>query len=1004
MPRLRQRRDGGFYIVGPAYGGAPIATWQASEKAVEYLARHGIKAQPGRDFVSPARLAELKHLRLIWTGGTGTGAPRDTPQDLSAAALDALTRWAALSRPSELGSVLAGQDLAVAQVFSETFLKWRDRLSAREPLLVTDELSLADFEALCLQRGNYPPSGLCQQIARSEGGSKVLWQLLRLATRALQQIRTGADCPPRWQDTVLEDLLRLVGEHLADEVDREPHVYLARPYILWDVADETIRAVLPAQKIREGDKTAWFVNGVPQPIDQATDAAFRLGEAHSEALEPSDRYTIRVALSGQERREVTSEFSLPEGGRPLVLFDPKGRLISLSGHAPQEGTYLALVPPGEDPAVPHALAGVTVLDDEEFCPVSWWGWRPYSLRVDAGADLGPYGTVAQWQSVSWHLDVDEQPVLLQNVDDVVFGDWPRASVRDADRRLLEGAWLEATTDDPRRRIGPLYLVESRSSGGRSARVRWAEGRATIDLQSSDALQDVWGSICLRLHLVADPDADLPSLRFLRCPDACLAYVPDPIRPEAAMAVKVASQCATTACSDSICVDVDGTPGFRASDPAASPSVSFAFPKERAVVRVRIPVTRGRIMPRGPRSDPWKALPLRVNLGRIKINDQLRLEFVDDPELLGGELMFRLAGGNPLAAGASTGLPRTYDVPLHRWRDHLGPAVNGQVLARCASGWVPVAQLEVTHAPREPKVVIPSVDIPGPWAELAAAAGHVPAPELERLALQSVAQMDKADGSNAFQETCLIDAAKALLHAGAHAAAADVIRRLAPEAVPEAQVLQALLGLREDTSSDQELYEIAQAVQMTVDNPLKQVFMAEYAYRLARPVVKVGSLRTSVRCLTRIRWSSPIDALALGLLDSIVSFLLGEAPAIAGSEHVDDWQLCADAAREYLAAPLGACSGKPPGLPDAPPPPIWYEADARFVRMLVLQSAGYVQRAADELAELSDRGEAELPGVGLARARQRKSEGHVAEAREAYMRVHREQWRGSELVMDELPSV
>jgi len=981
-------------------------TWQLGAEGLAYLARHGVRAEKGLDHVSSTLLQELKLRKLIWSGGGGVGTDSLPPPRLSTATLEALATWAMAGKPSELRPILSGHGIAPLQVFSGAFLTWHERLSEREPLLAVRELSLPDCEALWRQPGNAPPAGICEQIASAQNGSRILWQFLRLAAQVYGQINTEANYPSAWQNTVLNDLWSLIENRRAEGPLPIPGIRPPRPYVLWDTVDETVRAVLPAHRLPTGRALSWAVNDEPQEYPTSTGGgSTHFGETRSRALEPRERYAIRVSLSGEDAYDAESVFSRPGGGKPYVLFDGKGRLIPLGGDTLQAGDYLALAPPKEDSETPLLLPGVTVLDDEEFEPVGWWNWRPYRIRVSAGADLGPYGTVNEGDRVAWRLDVDKPPVTLLNVDDVVFGGWPRISISASDRRILDGAWLEVSADHHSSVVKRLNLRECIAPEGDSAGQPASAGALAIDFASADCLQDLWGNICLRLYVVADADIRLPSLRFLRCPAADLAYVQDPVRPQAAMGVAVSGPgaAAASAHEGSVAVESDEVSVFRAEDPAASPMVSIAFPEEAAVLRIRIPVARGRVVRRGSRPERWQELPVRVNLSRCGLDDRLRLEFVDDPDLLQGELFCRLLGGDPVAAGKATGIPRTYDVPLHRWRDHLGVYVQGAVLVRCASELVEVATLEAKSTPPQPVVIDTTDALTGACGELAKAAGHVSASELRRLALRCAEEANGSDSPNALREICLIAASKALLYAAPLDLAARTIQGLASGKSPEEVVLGAILRLRQGTSSDQELDLIARQVRTTPECSLKQCWMAEYAYRLARPRCSVASLQASQRSLSEVRWSSQLDALGVGLLDSIVSFLLGQPRTVPTCRNTDSWPLSADAARSYLSLPLGEYSATIIGPPDEPPPSAWYVADSRFVRALVLQSLGDIRRAADALGQLADYTEAQLPGIGLARARQLRIEGELAAARDEYMQIHRGRWRGHELVMGELPS-
>lgn len=62
MPRLNQRKDGGYYIHHFYYG---HSTWQIGEDGVEYLKRRGIK--PGMEFHT-YWFFELYRRNMLWTG------------------------------------------------------------------------------------------------------------------------------------------------------------------------------------------------------------------------------------------------------------------------------------------------------------------------------------------------------------------------------------------------------------------------------------------------------------------------------------------------------------------------------------------------------------------------------------------------------------------------------------------------------------------------------------------------------------------------------------------------------------------------------------------------------------------------------------------------------------------------------------------------------------------------------------------------------------------------
>ena len=706
MPRLRRYvRGTGCYIAGHVPG-VGYSTWQIGAEGLDYLAALGI-ARDG-DRILPHDLRGLLERELIWTlgegpGGVGSPSPEPALDRLAIVLEDWAGGGGGLRRLAEVIRIDDANYLD--RCFSAAMIDWLEQVAPDGSLSEFVGLTESAFADLAAKRHSELSADPLFGRYAASGTHVVLWRLAANVGLVARQLRGGRELPAAWRD---EPVLRYIFARLSGR-DRPPGP-TARPraaprrppFVSWDVELQQVVAVLPAHPLPDGvTGLSWQVNGGEPVLPLVrSDGAMRVAEeSDSGPLKPSEVYQVRVAYPGDATRASGRwGVTMTTGLVPLVLFQPDGTLFDLGRPEPLvPGEYLALVEPGAEATV-RGRRGLDLVERLPLAPVGWPRWTGWRLRIEPGADIDPYPLVEPGRSATWELESPhEPPVTWLDALPVWLGGLPRV--------LLNA---------PSPFIGAVLEVDAEFGGGHRAIHRdlvigtdiplsAGPGRPAIDLAGVPSLAGSYG----RIHLTCRPPEALDGpplvLEFVRLPELGLRYVADPDKPASALAVRLESGgLGVLPGPDTERLIDPGDPGavvLRPVDPVTSPAVTAHLPHGRGEVRVRVPVTRTALSTAADGFLGWAAPPLEaLDLGSIRPEDRLILEFHREPPTERGRLVTRVAGCGELFLGDrcdESGRAYLFEIELHRLRDGFGPQASGPVQVRGASGWIDLARLRAT---------------------------------------------------------------------------------------------------------------------------------------------------------------------------------------------------------------------------------------------------------------------------------------------------------------------
>ena len=586
------------------------------------------------------------------------------------------------------------------RIFPKAFLEWLKSLVDGERLAEFDGMSRGDFWSLASARKASLKSPLLSASLEHydiEDG-RLLWRLAEVVGRAAWQIEAGGPNPPEswFKDyKVLARLCERLRESPAPPEPAHPSRRRdisdprLRPYIWWDVDGQRVVAVLPGRLLTAGESLDWSLSGeeLPRPEAYPVPEDVRVEEAQSDALGPRDRYRISTSVAPHE----SIDYQVPPAFRPFVLFSADGRLLSCDsaeGYPP--GEYLVLIPRNLADLVP-TLRGVRELERVDNEPVLWTSWRGYRVELEIGADVAPYRIDGSGSRARWVVEgAPDHPVVFENTLPVWVGSWPRIAVEPASQFMDGLIEVESESKFRGSRSGASRILRI----GHDVPVASANGRVWLDLEAAAALQETYGPTRLSCRLSALPDQPPLVLRLMRIRPIRLEYVDDPKRPGQVAAVHVRTIQSVAAGAGTILTVVSG--GERvasASSLDGSPSIRLALPDSGAELRVRVPRTRVRLLSALRPLDDWREPgQLEIRLEEIALDDRLRVELHLGAELERGRPLCRLVGGAEVASGEPSRLPGTFDIPLNRWLDRLGPEATGMVQVRGRSRWVDLVRL------------------------------------------------------------------------------------------------------------------------------------------------------------------------------------------------------------------------------------------------------------------------------------------------------------------------
>jgi hypothetical protein len=1005
----------GYYLKDYCYG-AGHCTWQIGPEGLAWLRKRGV-TQDG-DHVSPRDRDTLLQRGLIWT--TGEGGPPGLVAPALSPVLEKLAAdlvgWARQGGLRELTEVLCdwyGDQRD--QCFSHSFLTWLGQLTPPS-VAGLDGISAPDFDDLATPSVLARLTDPLHRHFAEQGNTHVLWRLACLVGLVSRQRLGSTTCPPAWEQQ--RALCRLFALLAPLEPTRDPRAPIPgraassllclRPFLRWDVDLQQVVIVLPEQQLPPGvHGLTWEVTpgSCPQPEVWRSSDGWRVREASSHALPPASHYTVTTALCRSPAAADQAEragFALPE--ETCVLFDLDGDLLAWEdGAARSPGEYLALVRTDQRDAL-GARAGVAAVERIVLGPVGWRGWQGWRMRLAPGADLPPY-LIAGAAAVSWEVDpAPLAPVVWREALPVWPGSWPRLRVSDG--AAFAGAVLEVTPEDP---AGPPRFL--RFGSDLRLQPTGPAGAATFHLGEVRALHNLFGSLRLTCRVPAAPDQPPLTARFIRLPSLRLGYVPDPLEPNRARAVRVQGpdlllRGLRVEAETETLPDGEGVI-LRARHPVHSPGVDAVLPAGHGALRLRVPVSRCALQQGGQLRGDWRPLPLiDLDLASVGIDDRVFLELHEPADLENGALLCRLVGGGEVAAGRALARPAplaVFALELHRWRDALGTDVQGTIQVRGRSRWLEVARL------LQRQVVAPP---PPPGPE--------PVGERAQLMTRLEKDLDRGERGPAWQlaEECLararapsasaadcdllpLAAARAFLafasDFGDLRRAADCLAGLAERTdLPEALVLRetvtwrlASWGIATETLTLERVERLSWLPRV----PRRLLLEAEGWYHLARnvPCGSAGAWGSALELAERFLGlpetrGDRMERRDARLLAALSRLMLAQEPMPSEPEEADAWLQAVGFAVSYVRTPW-----RQPLSPENVPtlgqqaPTIFQPADADLLRFITAQARG--ENPSGPFAEsLGQRGTEWFFAVQLLRARQARWSGRLLEARSQYERL------------------
>ena len=722
MPRLKQYTDGrGYYLAGHIPG-VGFSTWQIGKDGLAYLAASGISSSG--DSVRIDDLRELIRLDLVGTaaGGTCPAPATPTPQWVTHLA-DRLIDWSVSGGVEALAKLSCpGAGATVdyrSKCFSTTFLTWIGTLDSDTGLVRLAGTSAAEFETLAVNLAHELEDDPLFGHLVSRGAIGVLWRLARLAGSVAVRLRSGKECPAEWlADLLLSWLFNCVKEYEERGVppstkkrQRQPASWTG-PQIVWEVDRQEVIAVLPSQILPLiVTRVEWRVGQCEPiyPLVQPHSGRRQIEESVSEPLSPSNVYNVELIPSGEGVTHRWRIYCATES--PVILFQTDGRLVDFEDPDPlSPGRYLALVRPQMEPSARN-LRGLALEERVPVGPVGWNGWTGWFANLSPGAVVPGYTVSDSSQAVRWTIEPEPDSVVAWLESCPVFlGNLPRILLEPAD------AFREAVVQVVVEGAGGIGGNSIFLKMGSDISVQGSQGPETsgvADLNTAPQLKHRYGRFRLRCQQTGRLDRSPLVLVFSRLPSMSLEYVPDPILPMVATAIRLAPNAALaglTAGSDTevLSQPVGAGPAeliVRSVKPVSAARVHVRSKAKDWEIRVRIGVSRAGLISGNSGFCGWQALPIPgIDLAEIKLDDRLRIEFHSFPITEGGRLVSRISGIGELLVGEpldQSPIPTLFEIPLHRWRDGFGIGLCGTVQVRCESSWIDAVVL----TPAGPKLPV-----------------------------------------------------------------------------------------------------------------------------------------------------------------------------------------------------------------------------------------------------------------------------------------------------------
>ena len=998
---LYRARDGHYYTK-TVTGINQLATFQISPAAKDHLDSLGIRV--GEEI--PRHVFSFLHSEgLIFTGGSGLS---DVPVaiDVSPRILDALIEWGIQGKSNDLHKAVIRAETSIANCITPGFIKWVCSFESNLELADLSGISFSDFDRYVHQSNNSKLNSLHFELIKKDGGSRVLWSLTRLVAHVASYPGFPDQMPGSWKGTVYEILANLIRVAFSTRPISPlptPKSRILLPEIYWQVHEQRVVGILPAQTLPAGEEISWKVatrDVFQVPIRQLHDKT-AVSEAITKPLEPAS-WKIDVEHRDNQRNTFlhSVEIQIPSLDGPYVIFEEDGKAISWKPDLIlSPGTYYVLAAPTVDIDEFYSTEGLEILEEIDCEPVAWWDWKGFCVSIVSKVKLGLYTFDLSDIQIDWELvDPPELEVDISGMIPTWLNRWPQLIIKTSDEKILQDSILEIErTEDSK--FWNLYLCPDDDYRPDRITYKKKDDEILIDFCQCEKFTSFSGSFAARLRLSRLIEKTPRKLHFKVISGVRLDYVNDPNRPGQAKALLIRGAKSVTTypgCSD---IFRDDSYILYAEDPIKEPLIHFSMrpqaPGPEMLLAVRLRVSRISYLSQKSPRWKWVSLPLDLKLYEVEdLNARLKLELHGMPEVDdSGQLFGYLDGNEPVSAGKQIS-PYTFVIPLHRWLDNLGTAISGTIQINCENTWLTIVKLlgreEKTRRdvspPRHPRSIYDSWFDEASQVECLALAGqHVEANQKAEI-LETRVRTEALP--LAVKHILLARLGRVYTFIGSFDRAAETLpHQKEAGGLPAARYGGAMLEMRAHFPGDR-FRALKRDIDAWEENSQKQLAMAEWSYRLGRMGKGgEGALRAVYDTYLRNFVSHLLaDQAEAAIFSCLSHFLLSEPYNFDSKLEFVPWLRTIQKAQSYLHTSLYHWDFSSDSSVGSPPwPTSICNEDVTYLKAIDCQANGNIQDAGRYLRQLA-KSRLNFPRMDLLRARQARLEGHIESAKELYMQI------------------
>ena len=401
----------------------------------------------------------------------------------------------------------------------------------------------------------------------------------------------------------------------------------------------------------------------------------------------------------------------------------------------------------------------------------------------------------------------------------------------------------------------------------------------------------------------------------------------------------------------------------------------------------VPVSRAALVREEEGFAGWQAPPLPLSIPDVKLGDTLRVELHEEPALERGLLLCWLVGGGEVAAGEAAGQPRTFVVPLHRWRDALGGA-SGLIQVRAPMAGSPWSNSKANRGrPRLPyrrsrrpmTGAACYMNWSKPWL------ARIP-PGWASLPRSARAMSKAAHASAVDRERLPLAAARAWIALGDLPRAEQCLEGLLGRAdLPEALLLQTCCDLRGGRCCDPvDLMDRMDLLKPLPLGALTALIQAETQYHHARALCldATGTWETIEQLTSQeVLGTTGPDLLDAWLLRAVALIMRSRLTQI-GPPPRPGWAAALAFVTDWLRHPLSPSRRGPPPAPDSPAL-VLHPRDRAWIHAALALAEGDAHAAERGLDDIRDWTGETFFLVGLLRARLARLQRRLDAARSEY---------------------